>query len=211
MSVFVLPSDNTASGDTLPRVVIPLLKGVVHRQDDEAAWQTLLNIQARVRDYVAVLNLRLEINEGDGYAFLRSRPETDENSEEKLPQLIARRPLSYGVSLVLALLRKRLVEFDAAGGGPRLVMARDEILELVRVYFPETSNEVSFRKRLNEHLNRIVKLGFLRRMESTGPSVQHRYEVQRIIKDFVNAQWLDEFGRTLGKNDAGNPTGGEVD
>ncbi len=197
--------------DALPRVVIPLLKGVVHRQDDEARWQSLLNIQARVRDYVAVLNLRLEINESEGYAFLHSRPVTDESPEDRLPQLISRRPLSYGASLVLALLRKRLLEFDAAGGGPRLIMARDDIMELVRVYFPETSNEVALRKRLNGYLNQIVGLGFLRRLETGGPSIQSRYEVQRIIRDFVNAQWLGEFGHRIGAGPAEGTKEGDVD
>lgn len=211
MSVFLSSSENSESTDALPWVVIPLLKGVVHRQDDESRWQSLLTIQARVRDYVAVLNLRLEINESEGYAFLRSRPVSDESPEDRLPQLISRRPLSYGASLVLALLRKRLLEFDAAGGGPRLIMARDDIMELVRVYFPETSNEVQLRKRLNVYLNQIVGLGFLRRLETGGPSIQSRYEVQRIIMDFVNAQWLGEFGNRIGAGSAEGTKEDDVD
>ena len=108
--------DESAAKDPLPRLVIPLLKGIVHRRDDEARWQSLLDMQARVRDYVGVLNLRLIIDESEGYAFLRSRPPQEGSPEETLPQLVTHHQLSYRVSLILALLRKRLVEFDAAGG-----------------------------------------------------------------------------------------------
>ncbi len=192
--------DESAAKDPLPRLVIPLLKGIVHRRDDEARWQSLLDMQARVRDYVGVLNLRLIIDESEGYAFLRSRPSQEGSPEETLPQLVTHHQLSYRVSLILALLRKRLVEFDAAGGDTRLVMTRDEILEMVRVFLPETSNEVRLKKSLNENLSRIVGLGFLRRMASGTLGTQHRYEVQRIIKEFVNGEWLAEFGARLAEH-----------
>lgn len=57
------------------------------------------------------------------------------------PRLIARRPLSYPVSLMLALLRKRLAEADAGGGDARLVLSREEIAELMRVFLPDGTNE----------------------------------------------------------------------
>ena len=69
---------------------------------------------ARVRDYVTVLGLDLVLDEAEGYAFLRSRPNLDGDPETSLPRLVARRPLSFPVSLLLALLRKKLAE--ATGG-----------------------------------------------------------------------------------------------
>ena len=57
----------------------------------------------------------------------RRRP-GDEDAP-RLPRLVARRPLSYPVSLMLALLRKRMAEFDASAGDTRLVLTRDEILD----------------------------------------------------------------------------------
>lgn len=42
----------------------------------------------------------------------------------------ARRPLSFAVSLLLALLRKKLAEFDAAGGDTRLILSREQVIEL---------------------------------------------------------------------------------
>ncbi|MDP1633676.1 MAG: DUF4194 domain-containing protein, partial [Gallionellaceae bacterium] len=125
----------------LSALVIYLLKGVVYQEGDAGLWNALLNLQARVRDYVAVLGLELVLDEAEGYAFLRSRQISDDDAALKLPRLMARRPLSFPVSLLLALLRKKLVEFDASGSDTRLVLTRDEIVELIRVFLPESSNE----------------------------------------------------------------------
>ena len=89
----------------LTSLVVPLLKSVLYRDEDPQAWAALLKLQARVREYVAVLALDLVLDEAEGYAFLRSRTQPDEDAP-KLPRLIARRPLSFQVSLLLALLRK---------------------------------------------------------------------------------------------------------
>ena len=122
----------------LSTLLISMLKSVLYRDNDERQWAALLNLQARVRDYVAVLNLDLVLDEAEGYAFLKSRPEpADDDPSPRLPRLVARRPLSFAVSLLLALLRKKLAEFDAGGvqesNGSRLVLSRDDIVELVRV------------------------------------------------------------------------------
>lgn len=58
----------------------------------------------------------------------------EDDTAAKLPRLIARRPLSLPVSLLLALLRKRLAEFDRGGGETRLVLSREDIVELIRVF-----------------------------------------------------------------------------
>ena len=111
------------SGPDLSALVIGLLKGLLYQDSDAALWHALLQLQARVRDYIAVLGLELVLDEAEGYAFLRARPENEDESAPKLPRLVARRPLSFPVSLIVALLRKKLAEFDAAGGDTRLVLA----------------------------------------------------------------------------------------
>src|SRR6266850_5209188 len=126
---------------SLSLIVVPLLRGVVYQESDPQLWNNLLNLQARVRDYVAVLGLGLVLDEAEGYAFLRSSPETPGETEPKLPRLVARRQLSFPVSLLLALLRKKLAEFDAGGGDTRLVLSRDDIVDLIRVFLPDSSNE----------------------------------------------------------------------
>jgi hypothetical protein len=72
------------------------------------------------------------------------------------------------------------------------------MVELVRVFLPAGSNEVRFSDQIETHLNRIVDLGFLRRLKppSGAPTVPV-YEVRRILKAFVDAQWLAEFDQRL--------------
>lgn len=181
------------TGQDLSSVVVPLLKGVLYRENTPELWHLLLNLQAAVRDYMAVLGLDLMLDEAEGYAFLRSRDEQEEDISCKRPRLVARRPLSFPVSLLLALLRKKLAEFDAGGGDMRLVLTRDEIIDLVRVFLPEGSNEVRLADQLDAYLNKIEELGFLRRLRGT----EKLFEVRRIIKAFVDAQWLNEFDKRL--------------
>jgi hypothetical protein len=186
-----------ASG--LPAVVVPLLKGVLYQESDGALWNALLELQARVRDYVAVLGLDLVLDEAEGYAFLRARVR-DEDSEDDaavaLPRLVARRPLSFPVSLLLALLRKKLAEFDAGGSDTRLVLSRSAIVELIRVFLPEGSNETKLIDQVETHLNKIADLGFVRRLK-VAAGQEAIFEVRRILKAFVDAQWLAEFDARL--------------
>lgn len=181
-------------------LLISLLKSVLYREGDERLWGALLNLQARVRDYVAVLNLDLVLDEAEGYAFLKSRPEpADDDPAPRLPRLVARRPLSFPVSLLLALLRKKLAEFDAGGGDTRLVLNRDDIVDLVRVFLPGGSNEAKLVDQIEITINKVVELGFLHKLKPTGGSATGSagYEVQRILKAFVDAQWLAEFDERL--------------
>lgn len=192
--------DNPEQKNELSDLVVTLLKRVIYQENDESLWDALLDLQARVRDYVAVLGLELVLDESEGYAFLRSRPDDADGKGSNIPRLIARRPLSFPVSLLLALLRKRLAEFDAGGGDTRLVLSRDEIVELIRVFLPESSNEVRFIDQIETHINKIVELGFLHKLKSTAASTSKpatAYEVRRILKSFIDAQWLADFDARL--------------
>lgn len=180
----------------LSQLLVHLLKGVLYRDEDEKLWASLLRLQARVREQAVVLLLDLVLDEAEGYAYLKSRPDPDESdATPRLPRLIARRPLSYPVSLMLALLRKRLAEFDAGGGDTRLVLSREEIAELMRVFLPDGSNEARLIDQVDATISKVVDLGFLRKLKPAAGSPQDRghYEVRRILKAFVDAQWLAEF------------------
>jgi hypothetical protein len=106
---------------------------------------------------------------------------------------VARRPLSFPVSLLLALLRKKLAEFDAAGSDTRLILSRDDVAEMIRVFLPAGSNEARLIDQVDTHLNRVAELGFVRRLRGQ----EQMIEVQRILKAFVDAQWLGEFDARL--------------
>ncbi len=181
----------TVSDDTLDlsRVVIPLLRGVLYQADNAALWALLRRHQARVRDHMAVMGLELVIDDAEGYAHLRQLDYDDVD----IPRLIPRHRLSFRVSLLLALLRKRLAEFDASSSDPRLILTRDQIAELLRVHLPQSTNEVRLVTEVDTLIGKIEALGFLRKI--TGQD--RTYEVRRILKAYVDAQWLAEFDERL--------------
>lgn len=177
----------------MPLVVTQLMKGAVYRDTHGVAWRHLQQLQARVRDYVGMMGLTVVVDEAEGYAFLRSKPDIDVEDGPPMPRLVARRSLSFHVSLLLALLRKRLAEFDADNSDTRLMLARDQIVEMLRVFMPSSTNDARLVDQIDVHIGKIVDLGFLRRV----PSQEGTYEVRRILKAFVDAQWLADFDERL--------------
>jgi hypothetical protein len=171
-----------------------LMKGVVYRDTHPVAWHHLMRLQAQVRDYVAVLGLTVVIDEAEGYAFLRSQARDDEvDGEPAIPRLIPRRALSFHVSLLLALLRKKLAEFDASNADARLMLTRQQIVDLCSVFLPTSTSEARLIDQIDTHIAKVVELGFLRRIDDA----EATYEVRRIIKAFVDAQWLADFDARL--------------
>lgn len=181
----------TETSPTLSPVVVQLMKGVVYRDTHEQVWHALLRQQAAVADHFTVMGLVVVVDEAEGYAFLRSRP--DEDGEDPLPRLVPRHRLSFHVSLLLALLRKKLAEADATSGETRLILTREQVVEMMRVFLPDSSNETRLIDQIDQHLNKAVELGFCRRVGDQGQA----YEVRRILKAFVDAQWLSEFDERL--------------
>lgn len=177
--------------DDVSLVVIQLMKGPIYREVHERLWEPLNRLRRRVADHVGVLGLRLEIDETDGFAYLRSL--RDGESDIEYPRLIARHSLSFTTSLLIALLRKRLLEFDTSSSEARLILSREQIVDLYRVYAPTDADEVKLSKLVDAQINRIVELGFLKRLRGAAES----FEVQRILRAFVDGQWLSEFDQRL--------------
>ncbi len=183
--------ENTNRGRDLSLVLIALMKGVVYHEAAAPIWQSLLNLQSQVRDYLAVINLELILDENEGYAYLRQRPSRD--GEVELPRLVQRRQFSYPVSLLLALIRKKLAESDAQSGETRVILGKEEIIDMVGAFFADSANSAKIADRISASIGKVVELGFLRRLKGK----EERFEVSRILKTFVDAQWLQEFETRL--------------
>lgn len=173
----------------LSRVLIALFKGVLYEEVNENLWHVLVMKQMSVRDYVRQLGLLLVLDEGEGYAYLTQEPA---ESGESLPRLIPKRPLSFVVSLLLTLLRKRLVESEASDGG-RLILSRDDMVELLRVFLPSRNNEAKLVDQVQSAVIRVKEMGFIRNLQGQ----EDIYEVQRIVKAFVDAEWLADLDEKL--------------
>jgi hypothetical protein len=171
--------------------LIALMSGIVDREDRPDSWQRTLSLQPRLTEFVAALGLELIVDEAEGYAYLRQRRPLP--GEPELPRLVARRQLGYSVSLLLALLRKKLAEFDADGGEARLILDMVQIGEMARMFFADTANEAKLMDRVETDVRKIAEMGFLRKLRGG----EDRYEVRRMLKSFVDAQWLGEFEKRL--------------
>lgn len=178
---------------TVGQAVVPLLKGVVYADANAGAWEALLRIPSAVRDYVGDIGLDLVIDEAEGYAYLRQRDPAEGEDVDPIPRLVSRRPLSFRVTLLLALLRRQLLELDASGDQTRLVLTREQVVELVRTYHPERNNEAKLADAVEADLRKVIDLGMARQLRDQA----HTYEVRRILKAFVDAQWLGELSDRL--------------
>lgn len=186
-------ADGLAEPPELSVAMVQLCKGPVYRDGQESAWEALGRQRAQVVDVAAVLGLEVVVDEAEGYAYLRSAARDESDPATQLPRLVARRTLSFHVSVLLALLRKRLAEHDATTADPRLVLSRDQMVDMLRLFLPESSNEARVVDQIDAHLARVVDLGFLRRLRNE-PNL---YEVRRIIKAYVDGQWLSDLDAQL--------------
>jgi len=171
--------------------IIRLMRGVVYRESDEDTWLTLERHGADVRDHFAAVGVEVVVDDPEGYAYLRSRPDTDEVAP--LPRLVRRRSLTYNVSLLLVLLRKRLVEFETSGSEGKLVLSRDQIVEMLRLFLADSTNEARVVDTAETTIKKAADLGFLRQLRGQ----PHQWEVRRILKAYVDAQTLSDFAGKL--------------
>ena len=180
------------SGDrAVAAAIIRLMQGVVYRTADEDTWGTLERLGAGVKDHFATIGVDVVIDDTEGYAYLRSRPE--EQGEEALPRLVRRRALTYNVSLLLVLLRKRLVEFETNGGEGRLVLSAEQIVEMLRLFQAESTNDARVVDQAETTIKKAAELGFLRPLRGQ----RDHWEVRRILKAYVDAQTLNDFAAKL--------------
>ncbi|WP_460358968.1 DUF4194 domain-containing protein [Mycobacterium sp. ZZG] len=171
--------------------IIRLMQGVVYRTSDEDTWLTLERLGAGVRDHFSTIGVDVVIDDTEGYAYLRSRPEED--GDEALPRLVRRRALTYNVSLLLVLLRKRLVEFETGGGEGRLVLSTEQIVEILRLFQADSTNDARVVDQAETTIKKAAELGFLRQLRGQ----RDHWEVRRILKAYVDAQTLNDFAAKL--------------
>lgn len=177
------------------KVLIALLKGIVYSYQEDI-WNTLIQPETErdVRNYFADICLDLIIDKAEGYAYLKQQTPTSENPETETTEtdelrLVRRRPLPYAVSLMCLLLRKFLIENDQEGVSVKAVLSRQELESQMRLYLKESSNEAKITTQITQTINKVMELGFLRKMNSE----TEQYEVNRIIKAFVNAEQVSEW------------------
>lgn len=181
----------TPEEQAVATAIIELMRGVIYREQAEGTWGTLDRHAGLVRDHFEAIGVDVVVDDTEGYAYLRSQ---DEDADaEPLPRLVHRRSLTYNVSLLLVLLRKRLVEFETTGSEGKLVLSRDSIVELLRVFLGESTNEARVIDRADTTIKQVSDLGFLRQLRGQ----PEHWEVRRILKAYVDAQTLSDYAGKL--------------
>lgn len=180
---------------TYSNVLIALLKGIVYSHQEEI-WNTLLlpENEQDIRNYFADIHLDVIIDKSEGYAYLKqqsieSPEETEEAEQETVPKLIRKRQLTFHVSLLCILLCKYLIENDQEGESTKAILSREEIESQMKLYLKESSNEATTYKQIDNAIRKVEDEGFLRRMKTE----QEQYEVNRIIKAFVNTDQISDL------------------
>lgn len=174
--------------------IIRLMNGVVYRESHEEVWRTLERDLAPIRDHFTTIGIAVVVDEGEGYAYLKTRG--PEEGETPLPRLVQRRALTYNLSLLLLLLRKRLAEFEAGGSEGKLVLERESIVEMLRVFLPATTNEARVIDQVDRTIGQAKTLGFLAQLPSHNAQVE-TWEVRRIIKAYIDAETMADFAGRL--------------
>jgi len=170
--------------------IIALMNGVVYRESDEDVWLALGRHTAAVQDHFATVGVVVVVNDTEGFAYLKS---ADDDPDDPLPRLVRRTRLSYNLSLLLVLLRRRLLEFESSTGEGALVVSRTEIVDTLRLFLAEGTNEAQVVDRVDYTVKRAVDLGFLRPLKGQAD----HWEVRRVLKAYVDAQTLSDFATKL--------------
>ena len=161
-------------------ILISLLKGIVYSHNKH--WDDLLNYEHDVKNYFSDISLEVIIDKSEGYAYLKQK-ETEDDENEGTLRLIEKRQLNFHVSLLCLLLRKHLIESDSEGDAIKAILSKDDITNLMKPFYKETTNEAKQLSQINSAINRVIDEGFLRRMKTE----EEQYEISRIINAFINA------------------------
>jgi len=174
------------------RAIILLLKGVFYKKEDEKAFfEMLVNSRGAIEEYLETIGLMLKIEENDGYAYLQNLEYSDD--EEALPKLIPNRALSYKVSLLCVLLRKKIAQFESQSENERAIVRKEDIVSELLLFLDLKFNEVKVQKDIEAVIKKVEDLGFLKPLKTDEES----YEILPAIKSFVDAQWLYDFDKKL--------------
>ncbi|MBA1437582.1 MAG: DUF4194 domain-containing protein [Epsilonproteobacteria bacterium] len=172
--------------------IILLLKGIFYKGDNERAFFELTtNSYGSISDYFATIGLEVMVDEADGYAYLKNKD--DEDEAEPLPKVIQKRELSYKVSLLLMLLRKKIAEFDMQSENEKAVVAKEDIVAEILLFLDLKFNEVKIKKEIDSTIKKVEDLGFLKRVKN----YEDLYEIKSAIKSFVDIEFLENLDKKL--------------
>lgn len=167
--------------------LIDLLQGVVRKEENAEVWNTIRSQQFRIDEYMEKIGLSLVIDDDGGFAFLKQR------EDDALPHLVKKQPLTFRMSLFLALLRNEINEYDSGSGEGSLVIREEDMVRRMKPYFPDVSDEVKFTNSIDRCFSKAKEMKILVPVKDN----EYEYEVQPVLRRFIDAAWLSEFNKQL--------------
>jgi hypothetical protein len=183
---------NPAKSFPSAAVKVRLLQDAVYAEDGDL-WATLLRYRPHIENYFHEIGLELAVHEDDGFAYLK---QVQQDESAAIPRLFRRDKLTKSVAIIGVVLREQLLQFDEkVHDESRLVLRKEDLIQLVAPFFPETNDEIRADKRIEASLSKAEELGLLRKLPSA--EGEERYEVRRIIKARFPAEILKELREQL--------------
>ena len=174
------------------KAIVLLLKKTVENNSPE--WNNILIFQKDIQEYLSVIGLELVIKRDEGFAYVKQIVMDDDTTLS----LVQRRQLSYEVSVILILLRQMLEEFDnnpTDMHSAERYVSTNEIKDEIHLLLPKKYNMAKFDKDLDNSIQTVVKLGFLREIKNRNNDTL--YMIHRILKEKVKLDDLYLFKQKL--------------
>lgn len=172
-----------------------LMNGVVYGNESPVVYNDLIYhlsvLQGRFHD----IGLKVEVNEKEQYAYLRSLGAEEFGDGPMPPRLLKQIQLPFMISFLIMQLQLKVNELENQGEG-RFIISFDEMYERMDPYFKPGGDEGVKRRQLSGQVTRLCELGVLRKISSRDKDADN-YEIKRIIKTVCNAQKLELFKQKL--------------
>ncbi|MBQ7612346.1 MAG: DUF4194 domain-containing protein [Spirochaetaceae bacterium] len=185
-------------------VCIKLLQGpIIRKNEQDKTWNLLLRNRSYIDNYFATIGITLLVEESDGYAFLRQKNENIDEDFESLPRLIRKVRLSVEESFLCVILREALDYFESSDDFSEIfTMKENEIMERLKNYSPEYTDELKFQNKLKQYLNKFEDLGYVENLSKKefDDSQNERndiYKINKIIRAIVSPEFLEDFRNKL--------------
>jgi len=177
-------------------VILKLLQNPLF-SDEASAWNMLLSHFTPVQEYFARVGLEVRLNEEEGYAYLHQPTlEDDEGQVIALPRLTRRDRLTYHATLLCVLLREWIDQFESTHlDAGKCTITDAQIRELLFPFLLARTDERAMQRRATSAIERLIDLGFLKRMPDTDNPAY--FEVRRILKAKIDADKLAEIKEKL--------------
>lgn len=164
----------------------------------ERDWEILKKYFRELKTYFEVMSYELKIDEVSGYAYV-------EEAEDMVAESLSKKQkLSYGVTLLLVILRESLYRKESGDlyENPYIIKQeeiKDSLTEFLREKYDNDEKRVTLE--IRQIINKTMDLGVLSDLGSS------RFKINKILKARMN---IDECERILaslegkGENEGGN-------